>query len=152
MDHILKAILQRVRGASVRVEGKIVSQIGPGLLVLLGVTHSDSEREADWMAAKIVNLRIFNDSEGKMNRSLRQQGGEILAVSQFTLYADCRKGRRPSFIAAASPERGEKLYEYFCRRLSGEGVSPQRGIFGAEMEVKLVNDGPVTIILEKSSG
>ena len=145
----MRAVVQRVTKASVSVAGEDVSRIGSGLLVLLGVTHSDSEEEARWLAEKTINLRIFADSNKKMNLSLRRIGGEIMVVSQFTLYGDCRKGRRPSFIAAAAPERAEDLYEYFCGCLEEEGFAPARGIFGGEMEIELVNDGPVTVILEK---
>lgn len=134
----------------VETGGKKVSWIGPGLLVLLGVGRGDTEAEADYLAEKIVGMRIFSDREGKMNLSLGETGGEILAVSQFTLYGDCRRGRRPGFSGAAPPEEGERLYEYFCRRLEGLGFPPGRGVFGAEMLVRLENDGPVTIILEKN--
>ena len=145
----MRAVVQKVSQASVKAGGEDVSRIGSGLLVLLGVTHSDSEEEAGWLAEKIVNLRIFSDKDKKMNLSLRRIRGEIMVVSQFTLYGDCRKGRRPSFIAAAAPERAVELYDYFCGCLKKKGFSPARGIFGAEMEVELVNDGPVTVILEK---
>ena len=144
----MKAVIQRVKTAAVEAEGREVSRIGPGLLVLIGVGRGDGEREADWLAGKIVGMRIFPDREGKMNLSLGETGGEILAVSQFTLYGDCRRGRRPGFSAAAPPEEGERLYGYFCRRLEALGFPPGRGIFGAEMLVRLENDGPVTIILE----
>jgi len=127
----------------------MVSRIGPGFLVLLGVTHGDTENEAALLAEKIGNLRVFEDEKGKMNRSLRDIQGEVLVVSQFTLYADCRKGRRPSFTDAAPPEQGERLYEYFCLCLEEMGLSPRKGIFGAKMLIRLENDGPVTIILEK---
>ena len=127
----------------------MVSRIGPGFLVLLGVTHGDTEKEASLLAEKIGNLRVFEDEKGKMNRSLRDIKGEVLVVSQFTLYADCRKGRRPSFIDAAPPEQGERLYEYFCQCPEEMDLSPRKGIFGAKMLVRLENDGPVTIILEK---
>ena len=145
----MKAVIQRVRSAGVEVGGDIVSRIGPGFLVLLGVTHGDTEKASSALADKIINLRVFEDEDGKMNRSLSDIGGDILVVSQFTLYADCRKGRRPSFIGAAPPEEGNRLYEYFCRCLEDRGFPPGKGIFGAEMLVSLENDGPVTIILEK---
>jgi len=148
---IVKAVIQRVRKAGVEVEGNIVSRIGPGFLVLLGVARSDTEKEAASLADKIVKLRVFDDEDGKMNLSLGDIGGEILVVSQFTLYADCSKGRRPSFINAAPPEEGNRLYEYFCRSLEDRGFPPGKGIFGAEMLVSLENDGPVTILLEKRS-
>jgi D-aminoacyl-tRNA deacylase len=147
----MKAVIQRVRSAAVEVEGEEVSRIGPGLLVLLGVGRGDGEGEADYLAEKIAGLRIFPDREGKMNLSLGDTGGEILAVSQFTLYGDCRRGRRPGFSAAAPPEEGKRLYEYFCRRLQAAGFPPGKGVFGAEMLVRLENDGPVTIILEKNN-
>jgi len=146
----LKAVIQRVRSASVASGGEEISRIGPGLLVLLGVGRGDTGREADYLAEKITGLRIFPDREGKMNLSLAETGGEILAVSQFTLYGDCRRGRRPGFSSAAPPEEGERLYGYFCRRLEALGFPPGKGVFGAEMLVRLENDGPVTIILEKT--
>ena len=146
----MRVVLQRVTEASVTVEGESISQIGPGLLLLVGVAHADGEAEADWLAEKISGLRIMGDDEGKMNRSVRDTGGEILAVSQFTLLADTRKGKRPSFIRAALPEQAERLFDYFCERLRAAGVGRvQTGRFGAMMEVALVNDGPVTIILER---
>ena len=146
----MRVVLQRVTEASVTVEGKSISQIGPGLLLLVGVAHADGEAEADWLAEKISGLRIMSDDEGKMNRSVRDTGSEILAVSQFTLLADTRKGKRPSFIRAAPPEEAERLFDYFCERLRAAGVGRvQTGRFGAIMEVALVNDGPVTIILER---
>ena len=137
----MRALIQRVARASVSVEGMIVSEIGPGLLVLLGVTHDDTDHDADWLADKVRALRIFPDAEGRMNEPLGDR--EALCVSQFTLYGDARKGNRPSWIAAAPPERAEPLYERFCDRL---GAS--RGVFGALMEVELVNDGPVTLLVE----
>ncbi len=139
-----------MRSASVASGGEEISRIGPGLLVLLGVGRGDTGREADYLAEKITGLRIFPDREGKMNLSLAETGGEILAVSQFTLYGDCRRGRRPGFSSAAPPEEGERLYGYFCRRLEALGFPPGKGVFGAEMLVRLENDGPVTIILEKT--
>ncbi len=147
----MKAVIQRVRSASVAIEGEEVSRIGPGLLVLLGVGRGDTESEADWLAEKIAGLRIFSDRAGKMNLSLRETGGGVLAVSQFTLYGDCRHGRRPGFSGAAPPAEGVRLYEYFCRRLEEAGFPPQTGVFGNEMLVRLENDGPVTIILEKNN-
>jgi D-tyrosyl-tRNA(Tyr) deacylase len=146
----MRIVLQRVGEASVTVEGESVSRIGPGLLLLVGVARGDTEAEADWLAEKISGLRIFNDEEGKMNLSVRDVGGEVLAVSQFTLLADTRKGKRPSFIGAAQPEEAEPLFDYFCERLRTAGVSPvETGVFGAMMDVALVNDGPVTIVLER---
>ena len=147
----MKAVIQRVRSASVAVGSDEVSRIGPGVLVLLGVGRGDTESEADWLAEKIAGLRIFADESGKMNLSLRETGGGILAVSQFTLYGDCRHGRRPGFSGAAPPAEGERFYDYFCRRLEEAGFPPRRGVFGNEMLVRLENDGPVTIILEKNN-
>ena len=132
------------------VEGERVSEIGPGLLLLVGVGRGDTEAEADWLAEKISGLRIMADDEGKMNRSVTDGGGEVLAVSQFTLLADTRKGKRPSFVGAAPPEEAESLFDHFCQRLREAGIdSVQTGRFGAMMDVALVNDGPVTIILER---
>ena len=134
-----------------RVEGRTVGQIGRGLLALVGVGHGDTEAEAGSLADKSVNLRIFRDADGKTNLSLLDVGGEVLAVSQFTLLADTRKGRRPSFIDAAAPELGERLYEHFAGAIEGHGVRVARGEFGAEMAVELVNDGPMTIWLDTAS-
>jgi len=145
----MKALIQRVASASVVVEVDCVAEINTGLLVLLGVTESDTQKEASWLASKVLNMRIFNDAEGKMNLSLLDVGGEALVVSQFTLYADARKGNRPSYIQAARPEIAEPLYKTFVaemEKLMGKKVPT--GIFGADMKVQLVNDGPVTIILE----
>ena len=144
----MRAVVQRVKQSSVKTNGEIVGRIGQGLLVLLGVAKGDGDADADFMANKIINLRIFEDENGKMNRSLLEIGGELLAVSQFTLLADCRKGRRPSFIAAAEPERATKLYEKFVEQVRDSGVAVQTGRFQAMMEVALINDGPVTIIIE----
>jgi D-aminoacyl-tRNA deacylase len=137
----MRALLQRVSSASVDVEGRRVAAIGPGLLVLLGVATSDTEREADWLADKVRDLRVFPDSDGRMNEPLG--GREVLCVSQFTLYGEARRRNRPSYTAAARPEIAEPLYERFCDRLAA-----QRGVFGAAMAVELVNDGPVTLLLE----
>jgi D-tyrosyl-tRNA(Tyr) deacylase len=146
----MKIVLQRVKNASVTVEDERVSEIGAGLLLLVGIAAGDGEAEADWLAQKISGLRIFNDGDGKMNLSVRDAGGEVLAVSQFTLLADTRKGKRPSFVGAAPPEEAERLFDYFCERLRAPGTGPVKtGVFGAVMEVALVNDGPVTIILER---
>jgi D-tyrosyl-tRNA(Tyr) deacylase len=146
----MKIVLQRVKNASVTVEDERVSEIGAGLLLLVGIAAGDGEAEADWLAQKISGLRIFNDGVGKMNLSVRDAGGEVLAVSQFTLLADTRKGKRPSFVGAAPPEEAERLFDYFCERLRAPGTGPVKtGVFGAVMEVALVNDGPVTIILER---
>ena len=143
----MKAIIQRVAEASVEIDGACVANIGCGLLVLLGVTHTDSAAEAEWLAQKIAALRIFEDAQGLMNRSVADIQGEVIVVSQFTLYADTRKGNRPSFIEAARPEQAEPLYETFVRLLRetlGED-RVQTGRFGAEMKVRLLNDGPVTM-------
>ncbi len=145
----VRIVLQRVKSASVTVEGEMISEIGGGLLLLVGVARGDGEAEADWLAEKVARLRIFGDEEGKMNLSVKDAGGGILAVSQFTLLADTRKGNRPSFIRAALPDEAEPLFEYFCGRLRKEGVSVQTGRFGAMMDVALLNDGPVTIVLER---
>ena len=146
----MKIVLQRVKYASVSVEDVLISEIGPGLLLLVGVAKEDGEPEADWLAEKVAGLRVFADAEGKMNLSVREAGGEILAVSQFTLLADTRKGKRPSFVSAAPPEKAELLFDYFCERLRAAGVqSVKAGSFGAMMDVALTNDGPVTIVLER---
>jgi D-aminoacyl-tRNA deacylase len=146
----MRIVLQRVKNASVTVGDETVSEIGAGLLLLVGVASGDGEAEADWLARKVSGLRIFNDREGKMNLSVRDAGGEVLAVSQFTLLADTRKGKRPSFVGAAPPEEAERLFDYFCERLRTAGAGPVKtGAFGAMMDVALVNDGPVTIILER---
>ncbi|MBJ6749042.1 D-aminoacyl-tRNA deacylase [Geomonas anaerohicana] len=144
----MKAVIQRVKRASVTVAGKVVGEIGPGILVLLGVEIGDTCKQADWMAEKIVNLRIFCDDQGKMNLALPDIKGEMLAVSQFTLAGNCSKGRRPSFDTAAAPEEANKLYSYFMGQVWELGVPVQSGIFQADMEVALVNDGPVTFVLE----
>lgn len=146
----MRVVLQRVREASVSVGGEKVAEIGRGLLLLVGVAEGDEEPQADWLAGKIAGLRIFGDEAGKMNLSVRDTGGEILAVSQFTLLADTSRGKRPSFVRAARPEEAEPLFEYFCEKLREEGVGTvKRGVFGAVMEVALVNDGPVTIVLDR---
>jgi D-tyrosyl-tRNA(Tyr) deacylase len=146
----MKVVLQRVKNASVTVGGERVSEIGAGLLLLVGVAAGDGEAEADWLAQKISGLRIFNDGDGKMNLSVRDAGGEVLAVSQFTLLADTRKGKRPSFVGAAPPQEAERLFDYFCERLRAAGAGPVKtGVFGAMMDVALVNEGPVTIALER---
>jgi D-tyrosyl-tRNA(Tyr) deacylase len=144
----MRAVIQRVTASDVEVDHEIVGRIGPGLLVLLGIARSDEEKDADYLADKVVHLRIFEDDKGKMNRSLLETGGEVLVVSQFTLLGDCRKGRRPSFVEAASPDRAEQLYEYFVDQLRFKGVAASTGQFQAKMAVSLVNDGPVTLILE----
>lgn len=146
----MKIVLQRVKNASVSVEDARFSEIGPGLLLLVGVATGDTEVEAEWLAKKVAGLRVFNDAEDKMNLSIRETSGEILAVSQFTLLADTRKGKRPSFVEAAPPVEAEPLFEYFCERLRAAGVrSVKTGSFGAMMDVALTNDGPVTVVLER---
>lgn len=144
----MKAVIQRVREASVTVEGAVVGAIGPGLLVLLGVAHGDTESAAAWLVEKILGLRIFEDAAGKMNLSLLETGGAMLVVSQFTLYGDTRKGRRPSFDGAARPEQANRLYEHFVALARARGVHVETGVFQAMMQVSLVNDGPVTLICE----
>ena len=144
----MRAVVQRVTQASVTVQEETVGLIGKGLLVLLGVADDDDPQDADWMAAKIVNLRVFEDEAGKMNRSLLDDQGEILVVSQFTLYGDCRKGRRPSFVKAAAPEKGEALYLRFVEQVRKQDVTIATGRFRSRMAVTLVNDGPVTLLVE----
>lgn len=144
----LKIVLQRVKKASVEVEGKIVGSIGQGYLLLLGVSHEDTRQIADNMIEKISRLRIFEDQNGKINLSISQVGGEVLVVSQFTLYADCRKGNRPSFTNAGSPQMAEELYEYMLTRCDELFQKTQSGVFGADMQVSLVNDGPFTVVLD----
>jgi D-tyrosyl-tRNA(Tyr) deacylase len=144
----LRVLLQRVSQASVQVEGKITGQIGRGTLVLAGVAKADSHSDADYLAEKIVNLRIFPDDGGKMNRSLRDIGGAALVVSQFTLYGDCSKGRRPGFDMAAPPELANDVYEYLVTRLRAAGIHVETGVFQASMQVSLINDGPVTFVLD----
>ncbi|MGA2596276.1 MAG: D-aminoacyl-tRNA deacylase [Bryobacteraceae bacterium] len=144
----MRIVVQRVSEASVEVAGETVGSIGGGLLLLLGITHADTTAQADFLAAKIAGLRIFPDEEGKMNRSVKDAAGSILVVSQFTLYGDTRKGRRPSFDAAAPPEQARTLYEYFVECLRAAGFEVRTGVFQATMQVKLINDGPVTFIVE----
>lgn len=145
----MKALLQRVSYASVTVDGAIVGQIGRGFCVLLGVTHSDTQAEAEWLANKIAGLRLFEDEAGKMNLGLSDVGGALLVVSQFTLYGDARKGRRPSFTNAAPPAIAEPLVDYFADQLRGHGLTVATGVFGAMMQVEIHNDGPVTLMLER---
>ena len=146
----MKLVVQRVLNSSVEVEGKVVGKINKGFMVLCGITHEDTEKEADILARKLCNLRVFEDENDKMNLSIKDVGGELLIISQFTLYADSMSsGNRPSFIAAARPEKAEPLYEYFLKKCESEGIHVEKGIYGADMKVSLVNDGPVTIILEK---
>ncbi len=145
----MRVVLQRVSRAKVTIEGRVSGEIGRGLLLLVGFTDADTPDALAWMAEKVVGLRIFPDDEGKMNRSLDEAGGGVLVVSQFTLYGDARKGRRPSFIDAARPEVAIPLYERFVELLRGTGTRVETGEFGAVMDVELVNDGPVTLILER---
>lgn len=147
----MRAVVQRVSSASVEVGGERVGAIGPGLLVLLGVGKGDGEKDVAWLAEKIVGLRVFEDEAGKMNRGLLEAGGELLVVSQFTLYGDARKGKRPSFVDAMEPGRAAELYEAFCRACRTLGASVSRGVFRADMKVALVNEGPVTLILQSEA-
>lgn len=148
----MRALVQRVTEARVAVDGSSVGEIAGGLLVLLGVTHADTGEQARWLAGKVAGLRIFEDADGKMNRSVTDTGGGILAVSQFTLYGDCRKGRRPSFDAAARPEQAKALYDEFVAELRTFGIAVATGVFQAHMKVSLVNDGPVTLLVETPNG
>lgn len=147
----MRLLLQRVGRAAVLVDGARVGEIGPGLVVFVGVGHDDEPATADAFAGKVADLRIFRDEDGKTNRSLIDVGGEALVISQFTLYADTRKGRRPSFLDAAPPDLGTALYERFADALAGRGVRVARGVFGAEMVVELANDGPMTIWLDSAA-
>jgi D-tyrosyl-tRNA(Tyr) deacylase len=147
----MRAVIQRVSQASVTVEDSTVGAIETGFLVLLGITHADGEAEAVYLARKIAGLRIFEDEAGKMNRSLADVDGAVLAVSQFTLYGNARKGRRPSFVDAARPEHADPLYQHFCALLRGEGIRVEQGVFQADMQVALVNDGPVTLWLDTAA-
>ncbi|MFC1852743.1 D-aminoacyl-tRNA deacylase [candidate division CSSED10-310 bacterium] len=142
------AVVQRVTQSSVTVDKKVIASIGPGLLVLLGIKKGDQTKQASWLADKIVNLRIFRDAQGKLNKSILDNGGEILVVSQFTLLGDCRKGRRPSYFLAAEPQEAIPLYQHFNDRLRSQNILVREGIFGAMMDVALINDGPVTLIVE----
>ncbi len=144
----MKIVIQRVEYAAVKVEGKICGKIDNGYLVLLGIGQEDTEKECERMAAKMINLRIFSDENGKTNLSLKDVGGGLLVISQFTLYADCRKGNRPNFLMAKEPAEAERLYEYFTELCRKEIPDVQTGIFGADMKVELLNDGPFTIVLE----
>jgi D-aminoacyl-tRNA deacylase len=148
----MRAVIQRVLEASVTIEGETISRIGPGLLILLGIEEIDDATDGDWLAGKIAKMRIFGDSEGKMNLSVMDIGGEILVVSQFTLHGSTKKGNRPSFIRSAAPSHSEPLYENFCAAIEQEiGRSAGRGVFGGDMKVSLVNDGPVTILMDSRS-
>lgn len=145
----MKLVIQRVKKAQVNVDDQIVGKIEQGFLVLLGVTHTDTKESADYLAKKLCNLRVFEDDNGKMNLNIKQVAGKLLIVSQFTLYANCNDGNRPSFTEAAKPEFANELYEYFCNKCKENELVVEKGIFGADMKVDLINDGPVTIILEK---
>lgn len=144
----MKAVVQRVKKAKVFVKGKVISQIGSGFLVFLGISRDDTIKQVDWLAKKIVNLRIMSDEADKMNKSLKETKGQLLVVSQFTLYGDCRKGNRPSFIKAAGPTKAKEFYNLFIDKARELGVEVKAGVFGAMMEIELINDGPVTIIIE----
>ncbi len=144
----MRAVIQRTKNASVTVESTVIGAIRSGLVVLLGIQESDSEKEIQWLADKIINLRIFEDENGKMNKSLAETAGEMLIVSQFTLYGDCRKGRRPGYSNAARPETAEPLYKRFIEYVRGQGITVSTGKFQAAMQVQLINDGPVTLLLD----
>ena len=148
----MRAVIQRVKHASVTIDGKETASIGQGFLVLLGVHETDTEQEAAYVAKKCCGLRIFEDEDGKMNRSVQDVGGKFLVVSNFTLYGDCKKGNRPSFTSAARPETAIPLYEYFVSCVRKPGVPCQTGVFGADMQVELLNDGPVTVMVESVRG
>lgn len=145
----MKLVVQRVNNARVKVDSDIVGAIDKGFLVLVGVTHTDTKEIADYLVKKLCNLRVFEDENEKMNLSIKDVKGKLLIVSQFTLYADCTSGNRPSFVNAAKPEFANELYEYFCEKCKQNDIEVQKGVFGAHMEVELLNNGPVTIILEK---
>ena len=145
----MKIVVQRVKKADVKVDGEIVGKIDKGFMVLVGVTHTDTKENADYLAKKLCKLRVFEDENEKMNLSLKDVGGKLLLISQFTLYANTTDGNRPSFIEAAKPEQANEIYEYFCDKCKEQGIEVQKGIFGAHMDVSLINDGPVTIIIEK---
>ena len=147
----MKAVIQRVSEASVKVDAKTVGEIKDGLLLLIGIDELDEKSDADWLVQKILNLRIFGDDEGKLNRSVTDISGEILCISQFTLIADYKKGNRPSFIKAAKPDKAIPLFEYFKNELSRSGLKTESGIFGADMKVSLLNDGPVTIVMDSKT-
>lgn len=144
----MRIVIQRAEKAKVSVDGEVVGQIGKGFMVLVGVGPEDTKQNADFLVNKMCNLRVFEDEQGKMNLSIKDVGGQILAISQFTLYADCKKGNRPSFTGAAKPEQANDLYEYFMEEIRKQGIKVEHGIFGAHMKVDFINDGPVTILLE----
>ena len=145
----MKIVVQRVKNAQVEVKNKVVGKINQGFLVFLGITHDDTKENADYLVKKLCNLRVFEDESQKMNLAIKQVNGELLIVSQFTLYADCSQGNRPSFVNAANPDKANELYEYFCKECQKNEIKVEKGIFGAHMKVDLQNDGPVTIIMEK---
>ncbi|WP_203288238.1 D-aminoacyl-tRNA deacylase [Metabacillus sp. cB07] len=147
----MKIVLQCAKDAEVKVKNETVGKIEQGFMLLVGVTHDDDEQDADYLAEKVANLRVFEDDDDKMNLSLLDVGGEVLSISQFTLYGDCRKGRRPNFMAAAKPDHAQPLYDYFNQKLREKGISVQTGEFGAMMDVAFTNVGPVTLILESKS-
>lgn len=147
----MKAIIQRVKNSSVEVKGEIVGKIEKGLMLLIGVDESDENADADWLAKKILDVRVFSDDEGKMNHSVRDINGEILCISQFTLIADYKKGNRPSYIKAAKPDKAIPLFEYFKDELRKSGLKIESGIFGADMKVSLINDGPVTLVFDSKT-
>ncbi|ANA81463.1 D-tyrosyl-tRNA(Tyr) deacylase [Paenibacillus vortex V453] len=147
----MKVVIQRCKHAQVTVDNEVVGKIGAGLMVLVGVTHGDEEKDAKYLADKVAGLRIFEDEDGKMNFSVQDVGGAILSVSQFTLYGDTRKGKRPNFMAAAKPDEANALYEFFNRELSAKGLQVETGVFGAMMDVSLTNWGPVTLIIDSKS-
>ncbi len=144
----MRAVVQRVQSSSVTVDQKIVGEIQHGFLVLLGIAADDTQEDVVYLAGKLCGLRVFEDDEGKMNRSITEAGGAMLIVSQFTLYGDCRKGRRPSFIEAARPEIAQPLYESFVAEVRGQGIHVETGVFQAQMDVALINDGPITLLLD----
>ena len=145
----MRLLVQRVLNSNVKVDGKITGEINKGYMVLLGVTHDDDTEKADYLVKKLINLRVFEDENGKMNLNINQIGGELLIISQFTLYGNTKDGNRPSFTEAAKPEKAEELYNYFVKQCKKEGIKTETGIFGADMKVSLINDGPVTIMLER---
>ena len=145
----MRLLVQRVLNSNVKVDGKVVGEISKGYMVLLGVTHDDDKEKADYLVNKLLNLRVFEDENGKMNLNIKQVGGELLIISQFTLYGNTKDGNRPSFTDAAKPDKANDLYEYFIDKCKKENIKTEAGIFGADMKVSLVNDGPVTVMLER---
>ena len=145
----MRLLVQRVLNSNVKVDGKVVGEINKGYMVLLGVTHDDDKEKADYLVNKLLNLRVFEDENGKMNLNIKQVGGELLIISQFTLYGNTKDGNRPSFIDAAKPDKANELYEYFIEKCKKENIKTEAGIFGADMKVSIVNDGPVTVMLER---